>query len=461
MNNALARIAGLMLLALLSIAPRVGLGEAHAQSYSCTTFENTTNVCATREDAYNAALAKATQGGTAYCPTFGSGYTLGTAWARPLPLTPPTTRYQAAASCKSPSGEETSNTLYTANIYSWSLECPSGEVWNEASHTCFDPSQCLAKAPVSYGLLNVSIAGMKMCQDGCEFEAQGGTSSALTTGNGDSLNTYYGGAYRPTGNMCSAGQQPPQPPKDQDCVGVPGQTMCKRADGKLCASASTGKQICWDPGETGEKGDGSLLQVRGAGALPATPQTPPPAGDTFQQQGTAQTASESINGGAPINTNFANYGTASGPNAVGSGGTATGGSGSAGEPADGSTSGDEAPTGSSDEERNGLLGTISNKLTDLKDALVGDGDPDADTTGLDAHPSDVMSDDEVGSDGFDQSGFGYARSCPAPPTVTLFDHTFTFDAEGHFCDWMVAGGWFVLIVAGIASMYIAVGGSRR
>jgi hypothetical protein len=238
--------------------------------------------------------------------------------------------------------------------------------------------------------------------------------------------------------------------------------MCKRDDGKNCATATSGKMICWAPGETGEKADGGLLQVRNAGSSPTTPQTPPPPGDSLQQQGDATPMSESVNGAAPIYTTITNYTTVSGANVVsGGGGTATGGSGSAGEPDDGSTSGGTS-TGDSDGERNALLGQISDKMTSVKSAVFGDGsDPNGDTTGLDAQPGDVMTDNEVGAEGFDQSGFGYSRTCPAPPSVTLYGHTFTFDAEGHFCDWMVAGGWFVLIVAGIASMYIAVGGSRR
>lgn len=341
--------------------------------------------------------------------------------------------------------------------------CPAGKVWDDASKTCFDSAACLAKPVVPLGVLNINVSGVKFCHEGCEFEAKNGTQSAMTLGaGGEALNTYTGGAYTPSGAPCVSGEGDYGQDTPQECMPIEGLTMCKRNDGKLCATSSPGKHICWTAGETGEKGDGAMLQVRSAGALPATPQTPPPAGDTFTQQGGAVKATESVNNGPTITTNIANYSTGSGANAVpGSGSTATGGSGSAGEPADGSTSG-SGGTGDSDAERNSLLGEIKDKLDSLKSAMFGDGsDPNADTTGTTGVAGDVMSDSEVGGDGFDESGFGYSRVCPAPPTVDVLGHTFTFDAEGHFCDWMVAGGWFVLIVAGIASMYIAVGGSRR
>lgn len=339
----------------------------------------------------------------------------------------------------------------TARYFNWGYVCPAAETWDDVSHTCFSPERCLAKTPVQYGLLNVSVGGMHMCQDGCDYEARDGTDSNLTTHLGDVLHTYYGGAYKPTGQPCTSGQNGPQPPKKQECVPIEGMTACKRDDGKLCASASTGKQICWNPGETGEKGDGPLLQVRNAGGLPASPQTPPPPGDSFQQQGNSHSMGESIGGGTTINTTITNYTTGSGVNAVGSGGSSSGGSGNSGEPADGSGSGSGGGSGDSG-ETNGLLSGIKDKLSSLYDGLTGDG---LNHAGDGADPSDtnVWSEDEpVDGSTLDSSGWlGGAGSCPA-----LWDAggeglagAFAIETPAQWCDFI---GWLRLILIATATI---------
>jgi len=56
---------------------------------------------------------------------------------------------------------------------------------------------------------------------------------------------------------------------------------------------------------------------------------------------------------------------------------------------------------------------------------------------------------------FDEGGYGFGRSCPTPPTVTVMGHTLAFDTAV-FCDWMRLGGVFVMIMAYLAGLSIVV-----
>jgi hypothetical protein len=133
--------------------------------------------------------------------------------------------------------------------------------------------------------------------------------------------------------------------------------MCLKNDGQHCASASTGKQICWRPGETGEKASGDTLQVRNAGGSPTPPQTPPPPGASFTQGGSATGSTTS--GGVSFTTSITNYGT-------GGVSASTGGTPDTGEPDDGSGS-----PPSSDSEDDGSVSGGAN----CDDPPVVSGDP--------------------------------------------------------------------------------------
>lgn len=339
------------------------------------------------------------------------------------------------------------------DYFNWGVSCPAGKTWDDASKTCFDPAVCLARNDdlgANRFKPRPSLTQSR-CVAGCEFKMDTTTDYSATEGPGGE--SIYRGVMLYTGNSCTASPTSPDGTEDaqktippQECVAVGTQTMCKKPDGSFCATASTGRQICWRAGEVGEKSDGPVLQVRNAGALPSSPVTTPPTGDTFTQQGAPLTTTETGTAGT-ITTTTTNYVTSSGVDASpNQSGEASDGTGSAGG------------TGSGDSEANGLLGEIRDKLGEIKDSIVGDGSGVDDATGLDATAESVMSEQEYGAEGFDQSGFGYSRTCPAPPSVEIQGRTFTFDADGLFCDWITAGGWFVIMIAGIACMRIVVGG---
>jgi hypothetical protein len=75
-----------------------------------------------------------------------------------------------------------------------------------------------------------------------------------------------------------------------------------------------------------------------------------------------------------------------------------------------------------------------------------------DTTGLGAVGSSVMQTREV--DGtFDDSGFGWSRTCPAPVTVVVMGNEVTLQTSA-LCNWLTVGGWFVLLLTGFRCLKI-------
>jgi len=101
----------------------------------------------------------------------------------------------------------------------------------------------------------------------------------------------------------------------------------------------------------------------------------------------------------------------------------------------------------------------------IRAAITGNaGTPDIGTEG---NPSGAFSDESgYGAGGYpgkfnpDTSGFGYSRTCPSVPSVSIMGQTINFDTSV-FCSWLVLGGQFVLIIAALVSLrIISSGGSQ-
>ena len=56
---------------------------------------------------------------------------------------------------------------------------------------------------------------------------------------------------------------------------------------------------------------------------------------------------------------------------------------------------------------------------------------------------------------FDESGYGFVRTCPSLPTIDVLGRPISFDTAV-FCDWMRLGGVFVMIMAYLAGLAIIV-----
>lgn len=347
----------LALVCALQFVPGAGVGSAQAIALpSDCTFVNNLTTCPTRARAWTVCNLRASEVKAAGNPQ-----------AQCFPNT---------------ASESNANTYVCGKTYfgagcggvganvNWTKQCNTGETWVVSTHTCFSPAACLAKPVIPLGTLNISVAGVKFCSANCEFEAKNGTQSALTTGGGETLSVYTGGAYTPTGNQCSSGQVDPPADQPQQCVTDSSSTwpVCIKKTGEHCVKSKTGRQLCWKPFETGEKTDQDVLQVRNAGASAATPSTPPPPGESFTPGASVSetTTTTAADGTArTVTTTTTNYTTAGGTNASGSGDA----------PSDSGETGDGTGTADSNSDYGSAgdgVGNLYTKKTDTLDTSFAD-----------------------------------------------------------------------------------------
>lgn len=421
----------LALVAVLQVVPGVGVGAASAavNTTMCTNgYKNgSSGATCNPEEAYNAAFTYAQeliaqesrcQPGAFASVSAGSsssGGAFGTGTAGTIVGTP-----RNASGCQYLGG-------FRERMYRQA--CPSGTTYNAVSHTCFSSAACKAKPALGFTKVTASGSWSKVCSAGCaysqaesldiQFPQEDGTVMGFTTG------------WKPDGTACAAGQPTPAiVATPQYCEPAPnGQTFCVKSNGDHCYSLplASGNQVCWRPGQTGEKVSKNTLQVRNAGAEPVAATTPAPPGDSFDQANDPVTKTEKING-TTVTTTTTSYTTVNGTNAGGESAE------DAGEPGDGS--------GSAANSGDGGNGAFP------------DGCDDCDNDdGSGAHAGDsIWGADETQTFEADEVGLGFGASCPAPPTV--LGQAMDFAA---FCTLMQAIGLIVLAAAHMHALYIIVG----
>ena len=208
--------------------------------------------------------------------------------------------------------------------------CPAPTTWDTGTMQCFDQQQCLSKNDALGNAIQSTDTDTHGCNDGCAMSM--GTNYTTTTLGG---HTVFTGMMRYTGMACAT--NPTKPPNDPqpECRDIEGMSVCKRPDNKLCAKASNGNYVCWNPGETGEKTEGPTKQKRDAGPNPIPPNLSLPSGDNLVQQGPPVVTTESKPGEPTKTTNITNYntfhGTNAGPTNQGEGGDGDGEEGEEGE----------------------------------------------------------------------------------------------------------------------------------
>lgn len=316
---------GLALLCALQFVPGVGVGEARAAYIHppivCTASK--TPLCS-REQAlaecmasYAAVNAYTPKAGTApnqYPRAYGDACATWQTWV-------PGARYGYAE--RGTANEGPGSPYFYG--YATNGGCPAGSTWNSSTSTCFSSAACLARNADLGTLQNADRPSLTVsrCVAGCDFSMQPGYSTYSVPLSGI---TAYRGVMKYSGNACGA-VSPTNPsgevadqktPPVQECSPIAGTGVCVRGDGKFClASVRTGRQFCWRPGETGEKTDFDVMQVRNAGDTPTTPTTLPPAGDTFTPNG-APVVAQITAGGVTITAVTQNYTTSTGASAGGS-----------------------------------------------------------------------------------------------------------------------------------------------
>jgi hypothetical protein len=399
----------------------------------------------------------------------------------------------------------------SSRVYNYAQQCQTGAVWNDASHTCgapFDSAACLAhnSEPGFVGVGTITRPAEHMCAGGCDFSASPAQGVVTVGGIGGGMTA---GTYEFSGNACQTPTAPaqvqpltdPPPTPKPSCVpSGSGQTFCLKPNGQHCYSASTGREICWRPGETGTKTDGPDVQVRAPGTTPpALPPSPPDT--TFNSKPPVTiTTTTTINNVTTTTTTTVSSGTTStnteagatnqgGPSSNGTTGTGT--SPDADKKGNGSSGGGDcvtSPVNTGDpllsqiatqawatrcavEAGNSakVTGDVANcaspftvegtnanavKLRGLRAQICGTAKSDGaiDHTGDAVGPETGMTDPApavAGGDGLDHSGFGYGTACPAPVHFTYRGQEFRLTPDG-MCEWFQVGGWFVILLTGIA-----------
>lgn len=211
-------------------------------------------------------------------------------------------------------------------------DCPPGfgaDPLNPAQ--CLDEQKCKDRPPLN-DVFTVGMGGSgSTCKDGCRYSPPVTTCTVV---NGQKVCSVA--SAKATGQTCGTGDLPPTPEKPQECVPAgDNQTFCLKPDGNHCHSTSNGRQVCWKPGETGEKDDGNVKQKRDAGKDPVPPNLQLPSGDNLQPKGPpVQTVTTTNN--TTVNTVVQNYQTEHGTNAgTGNQGESDKGDGSGKENGDG------------------------------------------------------------------------------------------------------------------------------
>jgi hypothetical protein len=397
------------------------------------------------------------------------------------------------------------------------LECPNGaqeDAFNPG--TCLTDETCRARS-AGLGIEPVTKGFESACKGGCLLKADSG--SGTTCANGICLTT---GTYTYTGTCpVNAPNGPDKPtneaPSVQDppadvCQPAGSLTLCHKPDGKKCVTASTGREICWSPGETGEKTDGPVVQKKCNGTVcPDLPDKPPPPGDNFTKGpsvtetttkgGTSTTSTvnnfNTITGGPAGSSNQGQPGSTTGTNSGtppgdgdGEDGTASGGGDcktppiTTGDPVLGMVATQAWSTRCAVEAGNAakvtgdvgdcdspftVEGTNANaeQLRAMRAQICpkegAGGDGTTDQSGLGGEDDGqgngfVKEGEEFGADGLDDEGLGFSRACPTMPAVSVFGTSVKFD-NSVMCDWLELGGLFVMVLAALASLKIMAGGT--
>lgn len=387
-----------------------GIGEAHAQTYVCGAGggcnpQQAYSECMAQQAAYaDPAVRPNLDPSTNRCETTAN------------PATATSGKWQGKTNFDGSTNWSGGSERY------WSVGCPVGTEWNDATKTCGDPpptpEECLART--NLGSMSSTGSSGTTCSDGCTFEPDQVERIGVQIGTGPMI--YTAPSWKATGGTCTAGpaNEPTPLVNDQACLDAGnGMTMCLRADGMHCASASTGKQICWRPGETGTKTTDDVAQKRVPGTNPATPPTPPE-GETFNQGPSTTTTTDK--NGTTVTTTTTNFTT--------TGGTDAGGEDS-GVPGDGS-GGDGAGEG--------------DDLADCEGCDTSDGSA--------GHEGDtIWGADETLEFAADEAGLGYGTTCPAVPDIGLLSSAGGLDWAG-LCEVLQALGLIILAAAHMHALYI-------
>ena len=242
----------------------VVMADAKAQQGVC---QGNPSGC-TREQAYNACMA--------YLPEIYISESYGYRCF---------TTATATASAGTYSAQRGFNSINWQNYgggFRWDGGCGAGQQWNEFIKKCDGP--CNTKPAMSNVRMQGSVG--TACSGGCEYVAEvgAGTSGGPTVIGGQSW--FRASSMVPSGNYCSVADSAVKESDPDPCVQQGNLTQCLKPDGQTCATASSGKQFCWQPGENGIKASGNDAATKSPdGTTPKPPPLPPNNGGEWTQTG--------------------------------------------------------------------------------------------------------------------------------------------------------------------------------
>lgn len=289
-----------------------------------------------------------------------------------------------------------------------------------------------------------------------------------------------------------------------------GQVSCYKPDGTACYQTESGETVCRkvDPGNTGCSAGATGAVCSGSGGAAPPPPSDPPISSGSPPNGTVNVQDKDSGGNVTNNTTVNNYSGTSDGGGSGSPGAPTSSpqSGGSGSNANGSgNSGSGNGTDSSGKCANGSVPTASGcsgtytdngcdtppvcfgdavmcgnnrevhaikcntakmaasasssgvNYGDPSSALVAAGVPGDGGASGDPSASGLVSSSDLGQDGFDASGLGFSRTCPANPVFNVLGRSYELDLNP-FCNFASLLGWFVLLIASLVGLRIVATG---
>ena len=325
----------------------------------------------------------------------------------------------------------------------WALSCGAGQQWNDITKKCEAP--CNTKPPMTNVRFQVvgGSAG-STCSGGCEYAVD------LTGGTGQTGLTTIGGAawYRaasmsPTGAYCASGNVPIAESAPA-CATQGNLTQCVKPDGQHCATASSGKQFCWQPGENGIKASGNDAATKSPdGTTPKPPPLPPNNGGEWTQTGqsTVTTTINNTTQTSNVTGWQSNYGS-QGSGASGNGASGEGSSGSgSGSGLGGNGSGNGNGEGDGDDDGPGAPGAGVDDLYTPTDKTI-----EGVFAAFKARVGQAPMMDAIDSF-FTVSASGSCPTWTVPASTYNEAMTLDWHCSGNVLAALVAIGWVIMAVA--------------
>lgn len=204
---------------------------------------------------------------------------------------------------------------------------------------------CSTRPPTSGGLARVPAdAEPASCDNGCAVRP--GTQATLGVQLGSGGPMFYNmDGWLPTGDVCAPAPDDTGGGNDgEQCATQGNLTQCVKPDGRHCATASSGKQFCWQPTEHGTKTSGNEAATKSPPGESANipPVAPPNGGDWKQQAQSTVTINNNTSNVTNWQSNYGNQG--GGAAGGGADGQSNGGNGDGTGDGDGEGDGDDKGT---------------------------------------------------------------------------------------------------------------------